>query len=131
MIDDTILPFWFPAVQAKKVTAAFDGGRLTSNGGVMLLAMAERRLGLARNPNFLALNHKIWPPPSIKCAAPQAVVSRRSLACGAGTCMALAYLPRRFVRRCHQVFELSLKNTSVRIGANGDAARHHSTASFQ
>src|SRR3974390_346224 len=47
MIDDTILPFWFPAVQAKKVTAAFDGGRLTSNGGVMLLAMAGRRLGLA------------------------------------------------------------------------------------
>src|SRR6516165_4639518 len=49
MINDTILPFSFPAVQAKKVTAAFDGGRLTSNGGVMLLAMAERRLGLADN----------------------------------------------------------------------------------
>jgi hypothetical protein len=32
-------------VHAKKITAAFDGGRLTSNGGVMLLAMAERRLG--------------------------------------------------------------------------------------
>src|SRR6266853_2467252 len=49
MTDDTILPFSFPAVQAKKVTAAFDGGRLTSDGGVMLLAMAERRLGLADN----------------------------------------------------------------------------------
>jgi hypothetical protein len=49
MIDDTILPFWFPAVQAKKVTAAFDDGRLTSNRGVMVLAMAERRLGLADN----------------------------------------------------------------------------------
>src|SRR5215471_15727157 len=49
MTNDTILPFSFPAVQAKKVTAAFDGGRLTSNGGVMLLAMAERRLGLADN----------------------------------------------------------------------------------
>src|SRR6476646_3088227 len=47
MTDDTRLPFSFPAVQAKKVTAAFDGGRLTLNGGVMLLAMAERRLGLA------------------------------------------------------------------------------------
>src|SRR4051812_49701715 len=47
MTDDTVLPFSFPAVHAKKVTAAFDGGRLTSNGGVMLLAMAERRLGLA------------------------------------------------------------------------------------
>jgi hypothetical protein len=49
MNDDTILPFSFPAVHAKKVTAAFDGGRLTSNGGVMLLALAERRLGLADN----------------------------------------------------------------------------------
>src|ERR1700744_3679358 len=49
MSDDTIPPFSFPAVHAKKVTAAFDGGRLTSNGGVMLLAMAERRLGLADN----------------------------------------------------------------------------------
>ncbi|MET4036287.1 hypothetical protein ABMB68_009061 [Bradyrhizobium sp. RT4a] len=49
MTDDTILPFSFPAVHAKKVTTAFDGGRLTSNGGVMLLAVAERRLGLADN----------------------------------------------------------------------------------
>jgi hypothetical protein len=49
MTDDTMLPFSFPAVHAKKVTAAFDGGRLTSNGGVMLLAMAERRLCLADN----------------------------------------------------------------------------------
>jgi hypothetical protein len=47
MTHDTILPFSFPAVHAKKVTAAFDGGRLTSNGGVMLLSIADRRLGLA------------------------------------------------------------------------------------
>jgi hypothetical protein len=45
--DDTILPFGFPAVARKKVTAAFDGGRITSDGGVMLLAAAERRLGIA------------------------------------------------------------------------------------
>jgi hypothetical protein len=47
MTDDTILPFVFPAVERKKVTAAFDGGRITSDGGVMLLAEAERRLGIA------------------------------------------------------------------------------------
>jgi hypothetical protein len=34
MTDDTILPFSFPAVRAKKITAAFDGGRLTSNGAI-------------------------------------------------------------------------------------------------
>jgi hypothetical protein len=47
MTDDTLPPFSFPAVRAKKVTAAFDGGRITSDGGVMLLAAAERRLKLA------------------------------------------------------------------------------------
>ena len=47
MVNDTVPSFAFPAVGRKKVTAAFDGGRLTSNGGVMLLALAERRLGIA------------------------------------------------------------------------------------
>src|SRR5580700_5794202 len=47
MTDDTIPLFSFPAIQGKKVTAAFDGGRLSSDGGVMLLSMAERRLGVA------------------------------------------------------------------------------------
>jgi hypothetical protein len=47
MTDDTLLPFCFPAVGRKKVTAAFDGGRITSDGGVMLLSAAERRLQLA------------------------------------------------------------------------------------
>jgi hypothetical protein len=47
MTDDNLLPFSFPAVRSKKVTAAFDGGRVTSDGGVMLLAMAEHRLGIA------------------------------------------------------------------------------------
>ncbi len=47
MTNVTILPFVFPAVRGRKITADFDGGRLTSDGGVMLLAMAERRLGIA------------------------------------------------------------------------------------
>ncbi|MBB4201212.1 hypothetical protein GGD83_005050, partial [Rhodoblastus sphagnicola] len=47
MTDTMVLPFWFPAVGRKKVTADFDGGRLTSDGGVMLLSMAERRLDIA------------------------------------------------------------------------------------
>jgi Transposase DDE domain group 1 len=47
MTDDSLLPFSFPAVERKKVTAAFDGGRISSDGGVMLLAQAERRLGIA------------------------------------------------------------------------------------
>jgi hypothetical protein len=47
MTDDTLLPFSFPAIRGKKITAAFDGGRITSDGGGMVLAAAERRLGLA------------------------------------------------------------------------------------
>jgi hypothetical protein len=53
MTDDTILPFSFPAVSRKKITAGFDGGRLTSNGGVMLLAMADRRIGVAEKLCFV------------------------------------------------------------------------------
>jgi hypothetical protein len=41
MTDDNFLPFSFPTVSRKQITAAFDGGRLPSDGGVMLLAMAE------------------------------------------------------------------------------------------
>jgi hypothetical protein len=37
MPNDSLLPFSFPAIRGKKVTAAFDGGRLSSDGGVMLL----------------------------------------------------------------------------------------------
>src|ERR1043166_9855874 len=47
MDEDIPLPFDLPAVARKKITAAFDGGRISSDGGVMLLAQAERRLGIA------------------------------------------------------------------------------------
>jgi hypothetical protein len=47
MLEDNLLPFSFPAVERKKVTAAFDGGRMTSDGGVMLLAAVEKELGIA------------------------------------------------------------------------------------
>ena len=47
MVDDNLLPFSFPAVERKKVIAAFDGGRITSDGGVMLLAAVEKELGIA------------------------------------------------------------------------------------
>jgi hypothetical protein len=63
MFEDSPLPFHFPAVARKKVIAGFDGGRLTSDGGVMLLAAAECGVGIAdklagliadpRNPNLV------------------------------------------------------------------------------
>ena len=64
MSEDVLLPFGFPAVQRRKAAGAFGGGRLTSDGGVMLLAAAERRLGIAdrlaaliadpRDPNLVS-----------------------------------------------------------------------------
>jgi DDE family transposase len=47
MLNDTTLPFGFPAVGRKKLIAAFDGGRITTDGGVLLLGAVERQLGLA------------------------------------------------------------------------------------
>lgn len=44
--DDTPLPFSLPNICKKKVTAAFDGGTISSDGGVFLLAGADKRLGL-------------------------------------------------------------------------------------
>ena len=47
MTEDTLLPFDFPAVTRKKVTADFDGGLISSYAGLVLLREAERRLCLA------------------------------------------------------------------------------------
>ena len=47
MTDDKPSPFPLPAVRGRTVIAAFDGGRLSSDGGVMLLAAAARRTGIA------------------------------------------------------------------------------------
>ena len=46
MDQDTDLPFDLPSVSRKKITAAFDGGRISSDGGVMLLSAAERWIGI-------------------------------------------------------------------------------------
>ena len=38
--------FGFQGCQGRKVTAAFDGGSITSNAGALLLRQAERSTGL-------------------------------------------------------------------------------------
>ena len=47
MTEDTPLPFDLPAASRKKVTADFAGGLISSDGGLVLLRGAERRLGLS------------------------------------------------------------------------------------
>jgi hypothetical protein len=39
------LPFDLPAVRRKKLTVDFDGGNQSSDGGLLLLRQAERKLG--------------------------------------------------------------------------------------
>ncbi len=46
MTDPAQISLSFPAIRSKKVTAAFDGGAITSDAGILLLAQAERRLGI-------------------------------------------------------------------------------------
>jgi hypothetical protein len=48
MTDDTLLPFDLPAVCRKKLTVDFDGGNQSSDGGLLLLREAERKLGVCR-----------------------------------------------------------------------------------
>src|ERR1700760_247503 len=47
MTNNNQLSFSLPSVSRKKVIAAFNGGRLSSDTGVMLLALAERRRNVA------------------------------------------------------------------------------------
>ena len=47
MSEDNALPFDLPSVCRKKVSVGFDGGRLSSDAGVLLLRGVERKLGLA------------------------------------------------------------------------------------
>jgi hypothetical protein len=46
MTDDTPLPFDLSAVRRKKLTVDFGGRNQSSNGGLLLLRSAERKLGI-------------------------------------------------------------------------------------
>src|SRR2546430_16469285 len=48
MTDDTLLAFDLPSVHRKKLTVDFDGGNQSSDGGLLLLRQAERKLGVCR-----------------------------------------------------------------------------------
>jgi len=56
--DDTLLPFALPSICEKKVTAAFDGGLISSDGGVLLLAGADKRLGLVDTLAAIIPDHR-------------------------------------------------------------------------
>ena len=56
--DDTLLPFSLPSICRKKVTAVFDGGRISSDGGVLPLAGADKQLGLIETLAAIIPDHR-------------------------------------------------------------------------
>ncbi len=47
-MQNTSLDLLFPPVGRKEVVARFDGGSLTSDAGLLLVALADRRIGLTQ-----------------------------------------------------------------------------------
>ena len=59
MDEDSLLPLELPAVARKKVSLAFDGGRLSSNAGVLLLReTAGSSSGLYHNRPLARIIHE-------------------------------------------------------------------------
>ena len=81
MTDDNQLSFNLPSVSRKKVTAAFDGGRLSSDSGVMLLALADRRRKVSDTLAALIADHR---DPSHITHTVADVLRARMLAIGCG-----------------------------------------------
>ena len=81
MTEDSLLPFDLPAVQRKKVTADFEGGLISSDGGLVLLREAERRLDLAET---LAGCIREWRDPALVVHTLPAMLRFRmfAIACG-------------------------------------------------
>jgi hypothetical protein len=56
--DETLLPFALPSVGKKKITAACDASQISSDGGVLLLAGIDKRLGLIDTLAALIPDHR-------------------------------------------------------------------------
>ena len=81
MSDDTLLPFDLPSVRRKKLTVDFSGGHQSSDGGLLLLREAERKLGVCRR--LAAAMPDRRDPDRVRHAMFEMVMARASaIACG-------------------------------------------------
>ena len=81
MSNDTLLPFDLPSVGRKKLTIDFAGGNQSSDGGLLLLRAAERKLGVCRR--LAAAMPDRRDPERIRHAMFEMVMARASaIACG-------------------------------------------------
>ena len=81
MSDDTLLPFDLPSVGRKKLTIDFAGGNQSSDGGLLLLRAAERKLGVCRRLAEAMPDRR--DPERVRHAMFEMVMARASaIACG-------------------------------------------------
>src|SRR5262245_17996951 len=81
MSNDTLLPFELPSVGRKKLTIDFAGGNQSSDGGLLLLRAAERKLGVCRRLAEAMPDRR--DPERIRHAMFEMVMARASaIACG-------------------------------------------------
>jgi hypothetical protein len=81
MTDPASLFLTLPAISGKKITAAFDGGAITSDAGVLLLARAETSLRIADRLAALIPDHR--DPTRVRHGLPD-ILRARFLAIAAG-----------------------------------------------
>ena len=129
MHDDSFLPFDLPAVSLKKVSASFDGGAISSDGGLLLLREADRRLGLTRMLASCVQDRR--DPSRISHAVEEMLLFRMmAIACGhedADDCDALrddplfklaaGRLPESGAPLCSQPTMSRFENMPTRMGA--------------
>jgi hypothetical protein len=129
MSDDSFLPFDLPAVSRKKVSASFDGGAISSDGGLLLLREADRRLGLTRMLASCVQDRR--DPSRISHAVEEMLLFRMmAIACGhedADDCDALrddplfklaaGRLPESGAPLCSQPTMSRFENMPTRMGA--------------
>ncbi len=71
----------FPSVFGRNVTAAFDGGDLTSDGGVMLVSQADNKIGLIRTMSDAIVDRR--QQKKVRHCIPQVLGARvYGIACG-------------------------------------------------
>jgi hypothetical protein len=81
MTEDTPLPFDLSAVRRKKLTVDFGGGNQSSDGGLLLLRHAERKLGICRRIADAMADRR--DPSRIRHAMFEMVMARvAAIACG-------------------------------------------------
>jgi hypothetical protein len=129
MSDDSFLPFDLPAICRKKAAASFDGGAISSDGGLLLLREADRRLGLTRMLASCVQDRR--DPSRISHAVEEMLLFRMmAIACGhedADDCDALrddplfklaaGRLPESGAPLCSQPTMSRFENMPTRMGA--------------